>query len=157
VRTVRLVSGARDQARALFVLMANVFEEPGAELTDVYVDRLLARQDFWAVAAVVGDEIVGGLTAHTLPMTKSESSEIFIFDVAVRPDHQRTGVGRLLLATLREEGARQGIVQVFVAVDDEDLHALDFYRALGGAASPVTMFTFPKSTRSPPLPHDDLG
>jgi aminoglycoside 3-N-acetyltransferase I len=29
-----------------------------------------------------------------------------------------------------------------VLADDEDQHALDFYRALGGAASPVTMFDF---------------
>jgi hypothetical protein len=31
---------------------------------------------------------------------------------------------------------------VFVAVADEDVHAMDFYRAVGGAESPVTMFSF---------------
>jgi len=122
--------------------MAEVFEEEHAELSDAYVDRLLARQDFWAIAAVVDDEVIGGLTAHTLPMTRAESSEIFIFDIAVRADHQRTGVGRQLLAALRAEAAAQGILEVFVAADDEDVHALDFYRATGGVASPVTMFTF---------------
>jgi len=142
MRTIRLASGARDQARALFVLMASVFEEGCDELSDEYVDRLLARPDFWVIAALVDDEIIGGLTAHTLPMTRKESSEIFIFDVAVRSDHQRTGVGRQLLATLRAEAAAQGILEVFVAADDDDIHALDFYRATGGVASPVTMFTY---------------
>ncbi len=142
MKTIRLTSGARDQARALFLLMAQVFEEGISELSDAYVDGLLARQSFWVIAAFVDDEIVGGLTAHTLPMTRTESSEIFIFDIAVRADHQRTGVGRLLLTTLRSEAATLGIGDVFVAADDEDLHALDFYRATGGVASPVTMFTF---------------
>jgi aminoglycoside 3-N-acetyltransferase I len=140
--TIRLTSGASNQARALFVLMAEVFEEGRAELSDAYVNRLLAREDFLAIAALVDDEIVGGLTAHILPMTRTESSEIFIFDIAVRADHQRTGVGRQLLTALRTEAAAQGIREVFVAADNEDLHALDFYRGTGGVASPVTMFTF---------------
>src|SRR4051812_49224409 len=41
--TIRLTRGASDRARALFVLMAEVFEEGRAELSDSYVDRLLAR------------------------------------------------------------------------------------------------------------------
>jgi aminoglycoside 3-N-acetyltransferase I len=31
---------------------------------------------------------------------------------------------------------------MFVAADNEDVHAIDFYKALGGTDSPVTMFTF---------------
>ena len=31
---------------------------------------------------------------------------------------------------------------IFVPADDDDIHALDFYRALGGEESPVTFFTF---------------
>jgi len=35
-----------------------------------------------------------------------------------------------------------GIHDLFVPADEDDAHALDFYRALGGVASPVTFFTF---------------
>lgn len=142
MRVRRLGAGERDAARRLFALMAEVFGEGGEPLGDAYVDRLLAREDFWAVAAFEGDDPVGGLTAHTLPMTRLEAAEIFIFDVAVHADHQRRGVGRRLVALLREEAARAGIETVFVPADDEDEHALDFYRALGGVPSPVTLFTF---------------
>lgn len=31
---------------------------------------------------------------------------------------------------------------VFVPADDEDTHALDFYQAIGGLGTPVTIFTF---------------
>ncbi len=138
----RLNGGDRAVARRLFTLMAEVFDEGCEPLSDAYIDRLLARQDFWAIAAFAGDELVGGLTAHTLPMTRSETAEIFIFDVAVRADHQRRGVGTLMMTMLREEAARAGIDIVFVPAGDEDEHALDFYRALGGDAAPVTIFTF---------------
>jgi aminoglycoside 3-N-acetyltransferase I len=90
----------------------------------------------------VGDDIIGGVTAHTLPMTRAESSEIFIYDIAVRDDYQRRGVGRHLMTTLREGAAALGICNVFVPADNDDIHALNFYQALGGVGSPVTFFTF---------------
>jgi aminoglycoside 3-N-acetyltransferase I len=100
------------------------------------------------LAATMGDEIVGGLTAHTLPMTRSESREIFIYDIAVRASHQRRGVGRLLMSHLARLAGEAGIADMFVPADDEDSHALEFYRALGGVASPVTFFTFGRASAS---------
>ena len=125
-------------------MMAAVFEEGGSPLSRGYVDRLLGRDDFWAFVAVAGGEIVGGLTAHTLPMTRAERSEMFIYDVAVRPDYQRQGVGRRPDGRGPRRGARErGIDDVFVAADEDDAHALDFYRSLGGSPSMSAIFTFP--------------
>ena len=45
-------------------------------------------------------------------------------------------------ARRRSEARAHGIERVFVAADDADAHALEFYRAVGGVASPVTMFVF---------------
>ena len=45
-------------------------------------------------------------------------------------------------ARRRSEARAHGIARVFVAADDADAHALEFYRAVGGVASPVTMFVF---------------
>ncbi len=137
-----LAAGERELARELFGLMAEVFGEAHQPLSDAYLDRLLAREDFWAIAAFVEDRLVGGLTAHTLPLTRAELAEVFIYDLAVRPEYQRRGVGRQLVAALRTEASARGVETVFVAADDEDAGALEFYRRLGGAASPVTLFTF---------------
>jgi aminoglycoside 3-N-acetyltransferase I len=126
----------------MFAMMAEVFEEQNSALSDAYLDGLLDRADFWAIAAFAGDDVVGGITAHTLPMTRAECAEIFIYDIAVRRDHQRKGVGRRLMAALLEGCATAGIDDVFVPADNDDQHALDFYRALGGIATPVTFFTF---------------
>ncbi|HEY8091216.1 MAG TPA: GNAT family N-acetyltransferase [Polyangiaceae bacterium] len=136
--------GARDVAvaRKLFSAMAEVFEEEHEALSDAYVARLLASDAMWVLAATSGEDVVGGLTAHTLPMTRSESREIFIYDLAVRPEHQRRGVGRLLVTHLRKLSGEAGIHDVFVPADEEDAHALDFYRALGAEASRVVFFTF---------------
>jgi len=142
VTIARLKTGDRAKARELFEMMAHVFEEAREPLSDAYADRLLAREDFWALAAFEGNAIVGGLTAHVLPMTKAETSELFIYDIAVSKNHQRKGVGLALMAELRRLATLSGIKVWFVPADNEDSHALDFYRKVGGTPSAVTFFTF---------------
>lgn len=138
----RLTVDARQKARELFLMMADVFETDSTPLSDDYLARLLAREDFWAFAASTEGRPVGGLTAHTLPLTRSEESEVFIYDIAVRPEYQRQGIGRQLVNALREEASAIGITVLWVPADNEDTHALDFYRALGAEPEPVTIFTF---------------
>lgn len=144
----RLGPGDEALARTTFTMMAAVFaeDEPvddgDGPLTDDDVRVLLAKDTFWALVAQDGGEVVGGLTAHALPMTRSRATELFIYDLAVRADRQRQGVGRALVTELRRLAAAAGIATSFVPADDEDDHALAFYRALGGAPAAVTIFTF---------------
>jgi aminoglycoside 3-N-acetyltransferase I len=130
-------------AQHLFSLMTNVFGEQQLLLRDAYLERLLASEQFWVIAAFSGGELLGGLTAHSLAMTRAESAEVFIYDIAVHEKHRRKGVGKMLVATLRKHCREQSVDAVFVPADDEDPHALDFYKAIGGNPSPVTFFTFP--------------
>ncbi|MEC3958897.1 GNAT family N-acetyltransferase [Nocardia sp. CDC153] len=127
----------------MVALMTQVFGEDGEPLTEQYLDDLLGRESFWALAAIAGTDVVGGITAHTLPMTRAQSSELFIYDLAVRPDFQRRGVATRLVRELCTAAAAAGIHEVFVPADNDDAHALAFYHAIGGTASPVTFFTLP--------------
>ncbi len=149
IQVRRLGAGDARLARATFGMMAEAFDEVPGWLPDAYLHGLLAQPSFWAFVALAaptsrfdGDTPVGGLTAHTLPMTRSASAELFIYDLAVAPAHQRRGVGRALVGAARRAAAADGIGVAFVPADDEDEHALAFYRALGGTPAPVTVFTF---------------
>jgi aminoglycoside 3-N-acetyltransferase I len=149
VEVRRLVLGEEGVAREMFAMMVAVFAEDedgrddrGGELGDEDVAGLLRRGEFWALVATEEGVVVGGLTAHVLPMTRNRSSELFLYDLAVRTDRRRRGIGRALVEELLALAKSVGIRTTFVPADDEDTHALDFYRALGGAASPVTFFTF---------------
>ena len=110
----RLTPGDVAVARRLFTLMSTVFGDEASPLGDAYLARLLERQDFWAIAASIEGELVGGLTAHTLPMTRSESSEIFIYDIAVREACQRRGIGRTLMRGLSITRAAVGLAMIRV-------------------------------------------
>ena len=138
----RLGPPDRQLAQQTFAHMTAVFDDGGDALSDRYVDALLARPEFWALVALDGEAPVGGITAHVLPMTRNEARELFIYDLAVDPAHQRRGIGRRLVETLCRDAAAAGVPVAFVPADDEDDHAVSFYTALRGAATPVTIFTF---------------
>jgi aminoglycoside 3-N-acetyltransferase I len=142
IRIDRLTVAELRRARELFLIMAGVFETRAEPLSDRYLTRILGGDDFWVLAASIDGRTVGGLTAHTLPLTRAEVSEVFIYDLAVVSEHQRQGVGRQLVTTMRSLAAAAGVSVVFVPADNEDTHALDFYRAVGGTPAPVTIFTF---------------
>lgn len=90
---------------------------------------------------IVGTGPPVDLTTRFLADTSERKRELFIYDLAVVAEYQRKGMGRRLVAALRADAAQQGVDEAFVPADEEDTHALDFYRAIGATAAPVVMFT----------------
>jgi aminoglycoside 3-N-acetyltransferase I len=130
------------EAGKLFALMTEVFGESERPLRKEYVLALLQKDSFWAVAAMHGDLVIGGLTAHVLPLTAAEESELMIYDFAVHAEFQRKGVGRLLMDWVRDKASKAGLATVFVLADNADAHAIDFYKKTGAVDSPVTLFAW---------------
>jgi aminoglycoside 3-N-acetyltransferase I len=137
----RLYSVDTAVAVSMFSMMASVFGEPADTLSFGYVERLLRRDDFWAIGALKDREPVAGLTAFALPLTRAETAELLIYDIAVQPWHRRCGIGRRLVDTLKNSVAEASIRTMWVPADNEDPHALEFYRAMGGKPTAVTIFT----------------
>src|SRR5262249_26643592 len=106
------------------------------------VTRLLSRNDFCALTALEDGKPIGGLTAFILPLTRSELAELFIYDIAVQQAHQRRGIGRQLVDRVRGFAAEAGITTIWVPAENDDVEALEFYRTIGGAPTPTTIFTF---------------
>ena len=130
-------------ARDTFAMMGEVFaEDSWLPLSDRYLTEVLGQGRVWVYAAVLDSVPIGGVTAHVLPMTRGETSEMLIYDLAVRDDWRRRGVGRALVQQLLKGAAAAGIGEVWVPADNDDLHALDFYRHTGGVAQAVTIFTY---------------
>lgn len=128
--------------QALINLFNAVFEEESRIAGETHLLKLLSSQSFIALAALVENEVVGGLTAYELPMYYSDSSEIFLYDLAVKPEFQRMGIGKGLIQSLKEHCVKYGIKIFFVMAHEEDEHAIEFYRATGGKSEKVMNFLY---------------
>lgn len=138
----KLVADDIELARSVFAVMASVFGERSAVVSQEYAAGLLHRDDFLVIAGLVDGEPIAGLTAFVLPLTRSETAEMFIYDIAVAPKHQRQGIGRRLVQEVRSFATKHNIATTWVPADDEDDLALEFYRSIGGTPQAVTIFTF---------------
>jgi aminoglycoside 3-N-acetyltransferase I len=128
---------------SLVHLFNMVFEEDEDAIgTEKNLSKLLGNDHFVAMAAFYENEIAGGLTAYELPMYYSDNSEIFLYDLAVKSEYQRMGVGKRLIHALKEYCIRNGINEFFVLTHEEDEHALEFYRSTGGKSEKVINFIY---------------
>lgn len=143
-RIFRLGSQDVTMMHKLLELFAEVFEmtaipKPG----ETYLKALLGKSDFVVLAVLHGQDLVGGVTAYELPQYYSDSAELFIYDIAVRPIFQQKGAGRAILQALKTHCRENKINNLFVTAHEEDSHALEFYRATGGLAEKVVLFNYP--------------
>jgi aminoglycoside 3-N-acetyltransferase I len=142
IEVQRLTGADVAVAQVTFDLMAAVFETPSVTASEHYLAELLSSKSFWAFTAQSDGLVVGGLTAFVLPMARTEASELFIYDLAVRPSHQRSGVATLLMETARQAARAEGIDDVFLFAEDEDEDAVAFYNAIAMHPTPVTQFAY---------------
>lgn len=120
-----------------------VFEMKGFTLPGTsYLQSLLANEHMIFYVALLDGEVIGGLTAHTLPSVYFESNEIYIYDLAVKSEYQRKGIGRTLMDELKYYCKNRGNKEVYVQADLEDQHAIDFYKATGGVPESVIHFSY---------------
>src|SRR4051812_42840639 len=86
-----------DNFAQLIRIFEDVFEMKNFRMPDeIYLQQLLARDDFFVFVALLNNHVVGGLTSYIMHQYYTKSPLVYIFDLAVRTDFQRKGVGRML-------------------------------------------------------------
>jgi aminoglycoside 3-N-acetyltransferase I len=139
----RLTKKSSKEFKELIKLFNDVFQEGNDLLpSDSYLENLLTNPYLMVYVTTIDNEIVGGLTAYILPKYNAEKSELFIYDIAVKPEFQRRGIGRSLISKIKEDCVNIDIDEIFVAANEEDDYALDFYRATDGRAEKAIHFTY---------------
>ncbi len=92
---------------------------------------MLSGAQFIALAALAGEEVVGGLAAYELVKFERERKEIYIYDLAVAADHRRRGVAKGLINELKRIASKRGAYVIFVQADPPDPSAVALYESLG--------------------------
>ena len=123
----------------LLKALLRVFGEAFADLStyqdavpnDAYLTELLSGAQFIALAALAGEEVVGGLAAYELVKFERERKEIYIYDLAVAAGHRRRGVAKGLINELKRIASERGAYVIFVQADPPDLSAVALYASLG--------------------------
>ncbi|UOU97177.1 GNAT family N-acetyltransferase [Chryseobacterium daecheongense] len=139
----RLNPDDSEKLRLLEKLYVEVFEvknsqNPGLE----YFKNLLKNDNFIYLIAENEYEITGGLTAYLMPSLHGHL-EVYVYDLAVKNNFQRKGIGTLLMQKIFEISKNLDAAEVFLQADNVDEHALRFYRKLKGIPEEdITNFSY---------------
>ena len=134
---VRVLGGQDVTAfRGMLSIFAEAFGESDTYLArqpdDAYLARLLASEEFVAVAAFSrSGDVIGGLAAYVLPKFEQIRRELFIYDLAVAAPYRRRGIATDLIAAVQRLASERGIYVIFVQADDGDDAAIALYSKLG--------------------------
>ncbi len=122
-------------ARELLYVFGHAFEDEATYDSKAsgkdYLEKLLARDHFIALVALVDGKVVGGIAAYEIEKLELERSEIYLYDLAVLESHRRRHIATHLIDALREIAVERGAWVVFVQADHGDDPAITLYTGLG--------------------------
>jgi aminoglycoside 3-N-acetyltransferase I len=126
--SAHLVPGLLD----MFGLAFNDIETYSAKRANAdYLNKLLANDSMFTLAAVKDGTVIGGLLAYELPKLEQARSEIYIYDLAVDQAHRRQGVATALIEALQPLAHECGAWAIYVQADYGDDPAIALYTKLG--------------------------
>ena len=131
--TVRLLEPGDE---ALLMRLAEEDEEfgleenagPGVPLSEDDALAYLADPAVLHWVAERDGRVLGHLLCHVLRRRQGAARHLLLYDIGVRASERRRGVGRSLIAALRDWMTHHGVGEVWVEVDPA---AEAFYRACG--------------------------
>ncbi|HEY2750683.1 GNAT family N-acetyltransferase [Phenylobacterium sp.] len=103
----------------------------------------LADANLVNLVALEGGEAVGFVYGHILQ--RFEAVSFFIYSVDVAESHRRRGIGKAMLAALRDLGREGRWDEMFVFTNVSNAAAMALYAGSGGISPPpadVVMFDF---------------
>jgi aminoglycoside 3-N-acetyltransferase I len=116
-------------------LFSEAFSDPetygAAPPNDAHLGGLLAKNHVIALAALVAEEVVGGLVAYELDKLERAQRQFYIYDLAVAERYRRRGIATALISRLREIAGARGACAVYVQADYGDVPAITLYEKLG--------------------------
>lgn len=118
------------------------FDQEGIEPRERVPHTLASAQEFlsaettYQLAAFADDEAVGQLVAYELIRRHGDGRMMLIYEIGVRADYRRKGVGRGLFDVLRTLCRERGIARAFLMTNESNPGAMAFYRSLGAKRDP---------------------
>lgn len=120
----------------------NAEEESSPLPSEAYVQQWLGNPQNHAWVAYQKGQLVGGLTAFSLPLYQTENSELFIYEVGVDEAFRQMGLGKALVHACLHFAQEQGYSCAYVGTEPDNGPARKLYQSTGGAEETVSWFVY---------------
>ena len=110
--------------------------------SDKYLREILSRDTFHVIVALNNGVVIGGLTAYELDIYKEETTEFFLYEIAVEPLYRRNGVAKELIESLKKVCVSKDIREMYVGTEQDNYPAIKLYKSTGGKFEEIAWFVY---------------
>jgi ribosomal protein S18 acetylase RimI-like enzyme len=127
---------------------------PTEEATRARLEELLDEPRARILVAENEVGIIGGASFWIKPDLAHGDTVVEVPMLVVAEDHRRSGVGRLLMAEVRNVASDNGASQIELVATRANVTAREFYRSLGFVEAEVVSLEYVGSQEDPPEPEE---
>jgi ribosomal protein S18 acetylase RimI-like enzyme len=141
MRIVRLAAGDEH----VILAADNLFDAPP---TEDWTAKFLSSEGHHLLIALGDSDDPMGFVSGVETTHPDKGTEMFLYELAVHPDHRNRGVGRALVSALAAVARDRGCYGMWVLTDSDNAAALSAYRAAGAGppeASVMLSWTFERA------------
>ncbi|MEO1255114.1 MAG: GNAT family N-acetyltransferase [Bacteroidota bacterium] len=125
----KLASNEVDLFEKCIRLFEEVFEMENFLIPSIdHLSKVLSDSAFMCFIAIEEQGIAGGLTGYRLQQYYTEKPLFYIYDLAVKQNKQRLGIGQKLIQCVNDYAKENGFEEMYVQADYNDEQAVSFYR-----------------------------
>ncbi len=150
VREARAGDGAAIHALACELAGAVGDAPPDEGAVRGRLEELLRETGARVFVAEVGGEVAGVVSLWIKPDLAHGDAVVEVPMLAVSEGHRRNGLGKLLMARVREVAAENGASLVELVATRSNVVARDFYKSLGFVEADVVSLEFVGDVENPP-------
>jgi ribosomal protein S18 acetylase RimI-like enzyme len=97
-----------------------------------HLQSLLNAHTNYLILAMQDTEPIGFAMAYTMPKYYRDGHMAYLYDISVRPDCRKRGIGSRLIEVLKTCLRNQGVESLWVGTDCTNIPAISLYEATGG-------------------------
>jgi len=145
---------ADDEADAIRAIhkLKPASERDGLDASPEHMRRLLEDDaNYLIVATGPDDGPVGFLIAYRVPRVDRDQNMIYLYEIVVRPDCRRQGIGSQMIDLLKHESSPDDIMEIWVGTELGNTPARRLYESTGGkpGSDQIVEFFYKVQERGP--------
>lgn len=110
-------------------------ERNGREPGIPHLQGFLSLDSNYLILALADSVPVGFLTAYRMPALSCNASMVYLFEIEVAPAFRRQGIGREMINLLKKLCRQDGVEDIWVGTENDNMAAKRLYESTGGICS----------------------
>lgn len=154
IREASLEDGEEIYALACELAASVSDSPPEREAVHGRLEELLGESKARVLVAQSGDVVVGVASLWMKPDLAHGDVVVEVPMLVVAEDHQRAGVGKLLVEEVRKQASEKGAGIIELVATSDNTAAREFYRSLGFVETDHVALEFVGDLQDPPKPEE---